>query len=97
MNEGRPLEAGGWRKVSPNRWPPFLRLSGGKGGNYAEGMKREYGALFFTEYAPPASYSALEKNEGKREYEIMQKRENQRNVKANFTMLKKYISPQNKN
>ncbi len=44
--EGGP-PAGGWRKVSPNRWPPFLRLSGGKGGNYAEGMKRGYGAFFY--------------------------------------------------
>lgn len=55
-------------------------------------MKRGYGAFFFTEYTPPASYSALEKNERKREYERMQKREKQHNAKANFAMLKKYFT-----
>lgn len=48
-----------WRlKVSPNWWPPFLRLSRGKGGNYAAGMKQEYAAFFFffTENTPPACF-----------------------------------------
>lgn len=31
----------GFGKVSSSRWPPFLWLSGGKGGNYAVGIKWE--------------------------------------------------------
>lgn len=91
VNGGRPLEAGGWRKVSPNWWPPFLWLSGGKGGNYAAGMKQEYGDFFFTEYTPPALYSAPKKNV-RIDDERMQKRENQRNERAHFTMLKEYFT-----
>lgn len=41
---------GGLRKVSSSRWPPFLWLSGGKGGNYVVGIKWEYGKILGGKY-----------------------------------------------